>query len=117
MPSPRPIFYDCGCIDIYLRAIGEFQAEILALSSSESFAINANGFILMKLYILISSTQICQVELPLAGEPLLSDSVPKEHWATLGSKGHLALIPRVGVFSQAVLREPGNWVIFLLLAA
>lgn len=71
----------------------------------------------MKLSILNSSTQICQVELPLAGDPLLRNGLPKEHWAVLGSKGQLALIPRIGVFTQAVLREPGNWVFFLLLAA
>ena len=83
MSSPSPIFYDCDCINICLRATGECQAEILALLSSGSFAINPNGFILMKLSILISSTQICQVELPLAGDPLLSSGLLNKHWVML----------------------------------
>lgn len=114
MPSPSPIL--CDCVKVCLRTI-EFQTETLVLLSSGSFAANPDGFTLMKLYISVSSTWTCQVELPFAAAPLLSNNLPKEHWAMLGSKGHLVVILWIGVFTQAVLREPGNWVFFMLLAA
>lgn len=69
MSSASPVYYNCDCIIMSLRAKGEFQAELLALWSSGGFVINPDGFISTKLCILISSAQICQAELPLAGDP------------------------------------------------